>query len=151
MRQINKAGIDLIKRFEGFMATAYKDAVNVWTIGYGHTNMAGHPEVRRGMTITVGEGEMILKKDLVTYERAVINSLGDHIDKLSDNQFAACVSLCYNVGPGNFRRSSVVKAIEEDNLNKAARKFLLWNKAGGRVLKGLVRRREAERKLFLRK
>lgn len=143
----NKAGIALIKEFEGFRSKAYKDAVGVWTIGYGHTSMAGPPDVKRGLTITNAEGEKILKRDLVKYENAVADLLKVEV---SSNQFSAMVSLCYNIGPANFKKSSVIRFVNKRQWQNAANAFALWNKAGGRVLAGLTRRRAAEAALFLK-
>ena len=144
---MNQAGIDLLKSFEGCRLRAYRDSVMVWTIGYGHTSMAGPPEVKSGLTITQAEAEGILKRDLVKYETAVNRAISR---VPTENQFAAMVSLCYNIGPGNFNRSTVLSAFNAGNLGLAADAFRRWNKAGGKVLKGLVRRREAERALFMK-
>lgn len=142
----SKAGIDLIKRFEGLRTTAYRDAVGVWTIGYGHTAAAGEPTPRQGMMISEAEAETILRRDLRQYEDAVTKACKRTPNR---NQFDAFVSLCFNIGPGGFRRSSAVRKFNAGDDAGAADAFLLWNKAGGKVLKGLVRRREAERALFL--
>ena len=144
---INQAGLNLIKQFEGLRLKAYRDAVGVWTIGYGHTSMAGDPKVKAGMVITEDEAEQILRIDLKKYEDAVKKALPGY--PLTDNQYAALTSLCYNVGPGNFSKSSVVRYLRQGNPGQSADAFRAWNKAGGRVLQGLVTRREAERKLFL--
>ena len=144
---INQAGLDLIKHYEGLRLKAYRDAVGVWTIGYGHTSMAGDPKVKAGMVITEDEAEQILRTDLKKYEDAVKKALPGY--PLTDNQYAALTSLCYNVGPGNFSKSSVVRYLRQGNPGQSADAFRAWNKAGGRVLQGLVTRREAERKLFL--
>ena len=149
-RKVNQATIDLIKEFEGFRANAYRDAVGVWTIGYGHTSRAGDPKVKPGMRITRAEGERILKKDVAKFAADVERVLGDDADKLNDNQFGAIVSFAYNVGIGNLKRSSVLKAIRRGDLDAVPAKLKLWNKAGGKVLKGLVRRRKAEGELFMR-
>ena len=149
-RNVNQAAIDLIKEFEGFRANAYRDAVGVWTIGYGHTSRAGDPKVKPGMRITRAEGEHILKKDVAKFAAGVERVLGDDADKLNDNQFGAIVSFAYNVGIGNLKRSSVLKAIRRGDLDAVPSKLKLWNKAGGKVLKGLVRRRKAEGELFMR-
>ena len=100
------AGLDLIKSFEGWRAEAYRDAVGVWTIGYGHTAMAGAPRPVAGMVITRAQGEQLLRTDLLVYEAAVNQALTVVV---SQNQFDALVSFCYNVGPGNFRTSSVLR------------------------------------------
>lgn len=149
-RNVNQAAIDLIKEFEGFRANAYHDAVGVWTIGYGHTSRAGEPKVKPGMRITRAEGERILKKDVAKFAAGVERVLGDDADKLNDNQFGAIVSFAYNVGIGNLKRSSVLKAIRRGDLDAVPAKLKLWNKAGGKVLNGLVRRRKAEGELFIR-
>jgi len=145
---INKATIDLVKEFEGCKLTAYRDAVGVWTIGYGTTARAGLGIIPTGgMTITQAEADQLLADGL--------NKFADQIRPMitagiNDNQFGACVSLAYNIGAHAFSTSSALKHINAGgDYAKAADAFLLWNKAGGKTLKGLVRRREAERKLFL--
>lgn len=148
-RRINQATIDLIKEFEGFRARAYRDAVGVWTIGYGHTSLAGPPAVRPGMRITRKEGERILRRDVERFAAGVVEALGPHAAKLNDNQFGALVSFSYNVGLGALRRSSVLKAVKAGRLDDVPGKLMLWTKAGGRRLKGLVRRRRAEGRLFV--
>lgn len=145
----NKAGLDLIKHFEGLRLSAYPDPAtggDPWTIGYGHTSMAGEPKVVKGMKITAQEAENILARDLVKYENAVSKVL---TRAPNANQFAAMTSLCYNIGPTNFAKSSVVKKFNNHDTTGAADAFLLWNKAAGKVLPGLTRRREEERNLFL--
>lgn len=144
--KINAAGLDLIKRWEGLRLTAYQDSVGVWTIGYGHTAEAGPPAPKAGMKITEKEAADILARDLGQYERAVTKAVSI---VPSANQFAAMVSLCYNIGPANFAKSSVVRLLNVGQPREAADAFLLWNKAGGKVLKGLTARREDEKKLFL--
>lgn len=143
----NRAGIDLIKEFEGLRTTAYADPVGILTIGYGHTSAAGAPKVTKGMKITAAYAEDILVIDLAKFEAEVLRKL----TRLpNENQFAAMVSLCFNIGPGNFAKSSVLHYFNAGDPTTAADKFLLWNKAGGKVLAGLKRRREAERTLFRR-
>lgn len=141
----NSRGLALIKAWEGCKLEAYRDAVGVWTIGYGHTWAAGNPRPAQGMKITQARAEEILIVDLIQYERAVINAL---TTEPNENQFAAMVSLCFNIGPGNFSKSSVVRYWNAGMPDKAAAAFLLWNKAGGKILKGLANRRAAEIKLF---
>lgn len=143
----NKAGLDLIKEFEGFRAKAYMCPAGVWTIGYGHTSMAGAPEVKRGMTVTRAEAEEILRRDLRIFEDAVKRAIKV---ELNSNQFSACVSLCYNIGEAAFKRSSIARFCNQRQWKKAADAFALWNKASGKVLPGLTRRRAAEAALFSR-
>lgn len=149
MYKLNEKGLNLIKEFEGCFLKAYKCPANVLTIGYGHTDMAGLPKVHPGMTITAQEAHDILVNDMIKYENGVKDALGDAINHLNENQFSACVSLCFNIGIAGFKRSSVARYIKANRLDVAATKFKLWNKGGGRVLRGLVRRRAAEAKLFL--
>lgn len=146
----SRDGIALIKKWEGCRLTAYPDpgtGGEPWTIGYGHTSAAGEPKVKKGMKITQQEADDILVRDLVKYESAVMKAL---TVLPTQNQFDAMVSLCYNIGPGAFAGSSVVKKFNASNISAAADAFRLWNKAGGRVMQGLVNRREDERKHFLR-
>lgn len=146
----NRAGIDLIKRWEGCRLTAYPDPATKgepYTIGYGHTSLAGPPKVERGMKITQVQANEILVADLVKFEAAVSKALTRNPN---ENQFSAMVSLCFNIGPGNFGKSSVVRRFNAGDAAGAANAFRLWNKAAGKVMKGLVSRRESERELFLR-
>ena len=133
--KISQVGIDLIKSFEGCVLTAYLCPSNVWTIGYGHTT-----GVYQGQTITKEQAEQYLKEDIVRYENYV-NNTGL---SLNQNQFDALVSFTYNCGSGNLK-----KLIANRSLAEIAEAMLLYNKSNGKTLSGLVRRREAERKLFL--
>lgn len=144
--KINRAGIELLKRWEGCRLTSYQDSVGVWTVGYGLTTAAGIIKVGPGLTITQQEADDYLVRALVKYESAVTKAL---TRAPNENQFSAMVSLCYNIGPGAFAGSSIVRHFNDGNAQAAADAFLKWNKAGGKVLKGLVNRREDERKLFL--
>lgn len=145
MNTINKETLELIKSFEGLMVNAYKDAVGVWTIGYGHTAAAGLPYPKAGMKITVKEAEDLLLKDLNSYEQAVRQAV--KVD-LNDNQYGALVSFTYNLGAGNLRSSTLLKKVNNKDFSGAALEFAKWNKAGGKVLAGLTRRRSAEAALF---
>jgi lysozyme len=145
MRILNKDTIDLIKSYEGLRLNAYQDSVGVWTIGYGHTSAAGNPAVTSGMKITNQQAEDMLRSDLRKYQayvEAVVRV------PVNDNQYGAMVSLCYNIGPGNFAKSTLVKKVNASDWRGAAEQFGVWNKAGGKVLAGLVRRRSAEAALF---
>jgi lysozyme len=145
--RVNAAALDLIKEFEGLRLDAYQDSVGVWTIGYGTTAAAGLGiEPRAGQRITQAEAEWYLQKGVNKFADSIFPYFNA---PLNQNQFGACVSLAYNIGPGAFKKSSVLRHINAGNMEKAADSFLLWNKAGGVKLKGLVRRRAAERALFL--
>ena len=135
-------GIELIKQFEGCKLTSYKCPAGVWTIGYGHT--AG---VYEGQKITHEEVETLLKNDLKKYEKYV----NDYVKvELNQNQFDALVSFTYNLGPGSLKKSTLLKKINQNEFEAAAEEFLKWVKANGKTLPGLVKRRKAERELFLR-
>jgi len=143
---INETGLALIRGWEGCRLKAYKDPVGILTIGYGHTSMAGPPEVRLGMTISQEEAERMLATDLVRYEAAVDTVI---TQPMNENERAAMISLCYNIGGSGFARSSVARYFNEGNKAKAAASFLMWVKAGGKTLPGLINRRNAEMDLFL--
>lgn len=140
-RQINARGLQLLKNFEGLKLSAYRDAVGVWTIGYGTTT-----NVNPGMRISESQAEELLRRDLLRFETAV-NKLVRV--PLTDNQFSALVSFVYNVGERNLANSTLLRLLNQGNYQAAANEFLRWNRAGGRVLNGLTRRRQAERALFL--
>lgn len=143
MRRINARGLALVKEFEGLSLKAYFCPANVLTIGYGSTG----PHVKPGMVITEAEAETLLRKDLARFEAGVNIAIAGV--PTSDNELSAMISLSFNIGLAGFQRSTVLKRHNLGNRLGAANAFLMWNKAGGKVLKGLVRRREAERKLYL--
>lgn len=133
--RINDKGIELIKSFEGCSLVSYKCPAGVWTIGYGHTN-----GVTEGMSISQKQAEQFLKEDLARFEKCVENAGLE----LNENQFSALVSFAYNCGNGNLK-----KLIANRTLPEIAEALLLYVKANGVVLNGIVRRRKAERELFL--
>lgn len=140
MRVINDEGIELIKHFEGFSPDRYICAAGMPTIGYGHTG-AG---VQLG-TITEQQGEELLRSDLRQAERAVLRLINV---PLTDNQYAALVSFVFNLGAGALQRSTLRSKLNRGEYEAAALEFHKWVYAGGRKLKGLVRRRAAEAELF---
>jgi len=145
---VNKAALDLIKEFEGLVLEAYPDPAHGWqvpSIGYGHTNAAGSPRVTRGLTITAEEAQTILLRDLQKYEHFVHQLVT--VD-LNENQFGALVSFCFNLGPANLEKSTLLRLLNRGDFKGAAREFSRWNKAAGKVMAGLSRRRAAEAKLF---
>lgn len=144
--QTNAAGIDIIKHFEGLRTTAYLDPVGIWTIGYGHTSAAGPPTVYAGMTITAAEAEVILRRDLDVFEQGVDAAL---TIATNEDQFSAMVSFSFNVGLGAFRDSTLLRKHNVGDFAGAAEEFRRWVYGDGQVLPGLVRRREAERALYL--
>lgn len=141
-------GIKLIKEFEGCRLKAYKCPAGVWTIGIGHTGLVNGKPITEGMTITDLMAETLLAIDLQKFENA-INTL---VKKpLTQNEFDALVSFVFNIGIGNFQKSTMLKLLNNGHMPLAAGQFDRWNKAGGKVLKGLTRRRQAEKILFLTK
>lgn len=138
--QISKAGIELIKRFEGCVLTAYLDVVGVATIGYGHT--AG---VKLGDKITQAQADAMLETDVMLRVGAVNNLVRAPI---TQGQFDALCSFAYNVGVGNLQRSTLLRMINRGEAADAAEQLLLWDKAGGKKFAGLTRRREAEKALY---
>lgn len=144
--QTSEKGIALLKEFEGCKLTAYQDSVGVWTIGYGWTQPVDGKPIRAGMTINQETAERLLKTGLVSYESDVsrLVKVG-----LTQGQFDALVSFTYNLGARSLSTSTLLRKLNAGDYAGAADEFLRWNKAGGKVLNGLTRRREAERTLFL--
>ncbi|CAM7070028.1 lysozyme [Enterobacter cloacae] len=144
--QTSDKGIALLKEFEGCKLTAYQDSVGVWTIGYGWTQPVDGKPIRAGMTINQETAERLLKTGLVSYESDVsrLVKVG-----LTQGQFDALVSFTYNLGARSLSTSTLLRKLNAGDYAGAADEFLRWNKAGGKVLNGLTRRREAERALFL--
>lgn len=139
-------GIDLICDFEGYRNKAYDDGVGVWTIGYGTTRYPSGNKVVKGDVISMAQAKEYMAHDLASFESAVNQSVKV---PLKQNQFDALVSLTYNIGITAFKNSTLLKMLNSGNLAGAAGQFLVWNKAGGKVMQGLVQRREREKILFL--
>ena len=137
---IGQKGIELIKHFEGCELEAYKCPAGVWTIGYGHIK-----GVSEGMSITQEQAEQMLLDELKEYEN-YINELV--VVDLSQNQFDALVSWVYNLGPANLKSSTLLKVLNSGDYAGVPDQIERWNKAGGKVLEGLIRRRQAESSLF---
>ena len=142
MRHITQDGIDLIKRFEGFSRTVYFCPAGYPTIGYGHVVKDGE-DFSNG--IMEGEAEELLRLDAVIAERAVLRLIDV---PLTDGQFDALVSFTYNLGGGALQRSTLRRKINREEHTEVPEQFMRWVWAGGRKLKGLVRRREAEISLY---
>lgn len=139
--QTGNKGIELIKHFEGCELEAYKCPAGVWTIGYGHIK-----GVKEGMKITEHQAEEMLKSELHEYE----GYINDYVTvPLNQNQFDAMVSWVYNLGGGNLRASTLLKVLNAGDYDGVPAQMLRWNKAGGKVLEGLTRRRQAEADLFV--
>lgn len=146
--ETSSKGIALIKEFESFRKTPYLCAAGVPTIGWGTTRYPDKKAVTLAdKDITEAVGDMYLHHDLTTFEKAVNKVLTIPIQQ---SQFDACVSLCYNIGQGNFTSSTLVKMLNAGTApDLIAPQFLRWDKAKGKSLAGLTRRRKAEMALFL--
>ena len=136
MMMTSPQGRAFIARWEGLRTDAYQDSVGVWTIGVGHTSRAGPPTVQPGMHITREQALSILAADLARFERWVLGAV--HVT-VASYEFDALVSLCFNIGPANFANSSVARRLNQGDRRGAADAFLMWTRAGGRVLQGLVK------------
>lgn len=148
--QTNDAGLALIKQSEGFMSRWYPDPAHGWavpTIGYGHTDAAGAPKFAsdKDLALTEAEATAILQRDLAKYEADVRRLVKV---PLNENQFSALVSFTYNLGAGNLGSSTLLRKLNAGDYAGAAAEFGRWNKAGGKALAGLTKRRAAERALF---
>jgi lysozyme len=143
---INQAGIDLIKRWEGCKLKAYKDVAGIWTVGYGLTSGAGFIEVGPDTVLTQEEADWYLEKVVDDFASKISPMITAPIN---ENQFAAFVSLAYNIGVGAFQKSSALRRFNAGQIMEVPAAMRMWKKAGGKVVQGLVNRREAEVKLFL--
>ena len=149
MRHINAAGTALIKSFEQCRLTAYRDGGGVLTIGWGHTG----PDVRAGLVITQEHADSLYELDIARFEEGVESLLTVQV---SDNKFAALVSIAYNVGldidddtkAEGLGDSTLLKKVNAGDFAGAALEFAKWNHDNGKVVAGLTRRRAAEAKLF---
>ena len=141
MKTTSERGIQAIQGYEGVKLHAYLDSVNVPTIGVGHTL-----GVKMGDVITPEQAEEFLRSDLKSAEYAVNNYV---TAPLNQNQFDALASFVFNLGSGAFKSSTLLKKLNSVDYQGAADEFPKWNKAGGKVLQGLVNRRAAERTMFL--
>lgn len=143
--KLDKKGLDLIKSFEGCRLKAYKcvPTEKYYTIGYGHYGK----DVKQGMVITSKQAEELLKKDVAKFEQYVNSYV--KVD-ITQSMFNALTSFCYNCGGGALSSSNLLKYVNKKEYEKASNEFAKWNKSGGKVLNGLVKRREKEKKEFLR-
>ncbi len=165
LRSVNQATVDLVKQFEGLgdgnkstsAIDPYLDPVSIWTIGWGHAitydgrflkGDADRAQVQALYPngITVEQATSLLQSDLMNAGRDVSSVVTVAIN---DNQFGALTSFTFNLGIGNLKASTLLRKLNAGDYAGAADQFLVWNKAGGQVMAGLTKRREAERALFL--
>jgi len=146
--KLNKAGSDLIKSFEGLKLNAYKCSANKETIGYGNTFYEDGTPVKMGDTITKERAESLfelISDSFAAKVKPVVTSA------VNENQFAALVSFAYNCGIGNLKSSTLLRKVNANPNDTTIRaEFLKWNKASGKILAGLTRRREAEANLYFK-
>jgi lysozyme len=166
--KLSKAGEDLMHRYEGFRSRPYLCPAHIWTIGYGHVlyqeqirlPVARTPEkpakmIRKEMPLkqehnrvwTKTEIDTLFRNDVETFERGVLRLVPGCIGH--QGRFDALVSFAFNAGLGNLQRSTIRMKANREDWEGAAEAFMMWTKGGGKVLPGLVKRREAEVKLFL--
>ncbi|UGA37825.1 lysozyme [Chromobacterium haemolyticum] len=138
------AGITLVKSFEGLKLVAYKCPAGIWTNGYGHTGS----DVTPGQVITQVQADALLARDLERFESGVSRLVSV---PMTQNQFDALVCFSYNLGLGSLQNSTLLRLLNQRDYAGAAAQFPRWNKAGGKELPGLTRRRAAEQAMFLGK
>ena len=138
--KVSQECVNLVKFFEGFEGKAYLCPANVWTIGYGRTR-----NVREGDRITEVQAERDLLEELEEFAEQVLNSVKV---ELTQNELDALTSWTYNLGVGNLNSSTLLKKLNAGDKNSVPSEMIRWNKAAGKVLAGLTRRREAEAKLW---
>jgi lysozyme len=146
--KVNKLGIDMMHHFEGCKLQAYQCSAKVWTIGWGNTYYQDKRPVKQGDVITQAQAnelfEMVMNEFAIEVRKALTK-------QLNENQFSALVCFAYNVGIGNLKKSTLLrKANINPNDETIAGEFAKWNKAGGKVLNGLTRRRLAEAELYFK-
>ena len=138
--KISEDGLELIKKFEGCETTAYQDSVGVWTIGFGHTK-----GVEEGQTCSIEDAESMLADEMDEYEGYINNMV--KVD-LQQHEFDALVSWVYNLGPTNLGESTMLKVLNGGQFDRVPEEMNRWTRAGGKILEGLVRRRQAESLMF---
>jgi lysozyme len=136
----SQEGLELIKKFEGCKLKSYKCPAGVWTIGYGHTE-----DVKEGDIVSPQEADKLLRADVFKFEEYVADNV---MVNLTQNQFDALVAWTFNLGVGNLRNSTMLKKLNNTDYTSVPFEMKRWNKAGGKTLDGLVRRRQAESLLF---
>ena len=138
--KISEDGLELIKKFEGCETTAYQDSVGVWTIGFGHTK-----EVEEGQTCSIEDAESMLADEMDEYEGYINNMV--KVD-LQQHEFDSLVAWVYNLGPTNLGESTMLKVLNGGQFDRVPDEMNRWTRAGGEILEGLVRRRQAESLMF---
>ena len=138
--KISEDGLELIKKFEGCETSAYQDSVGVWTIGFGHTK-----DVEEGQTCSIEDAESMLTDEMDEYEGYINNMV--KVD-LQQHEFDSLVAWVYNLGPTNLGESTMLKVLNGGQFDRVPNEMNRWTRAGGEILEGLVRRRQAESLMF---
>ena len=138
--KISENGLELIKKFEGCETTAYQDSVGVWTIGFGYTK-----GVEEGQTCSIEDAESMLADEMDEYEGYINNMVKV---ELQQHEFDALVAWVYNLGPTNLGESTMLKVLNGGQFDRVPDEMNRWTRAGGEILEGLVRRRQAESLMF---
>lgn len=143
----SQKGLNLIKRFEGCHLEPYRDPIGLWTVGWGHLIGDGKTlPIEWFRRLTQDEADRLLEKDLEKFERGVLRLCPNH---LTQHRFDALISFSFNLGLGNLQNSTLRQKHNRNDVSGAAKEFLKWNKAGGKVFRGLTLRRQAESNLYL--
>lgn len=144
--KMSDSGLALLRQFESCQTQAYRDCAGVWTIGYGWTQPVDGVSIHPGMVISKAQAEDLLQQGIIFYERAVESLV---TVPLSQPQFDALVDFVWSNGVMALTNSTLLRKLNAEDVQGAADEFLRWNRAGGKVLRGLTRRRQAEREKFL--
>lgn len=144
----NQEGQDIIKSYESLRLEAYHCSAGVCTIGWGSTTYTDMTPIKIGDKISVETAQELFEFHVKRCEDAVSSVI---MTPVTDNEFSAMVSLCYNIGPNAFKKSTLVKMLNrKEPLEDVAYQILQWNRSGGKVLNGLIKRRQSEHDLFLK-
>lgn len=145
---VSEVGVELIKKYEGFSSSSYRCPAGVWTIGYGTTRINGRAVIP-GMKITEDRASELLMEDIESHFQSAVKLIdSEKLNLLNQNQIDALSSFVYNVGVGNFSSSTLRKRINSGNFNDVPAQLRRWTRAGGKVLRGLIRRRAEESALW---
>jgi len=139
--KLSDNGIKFIQDFEGIKLNAYKDIVGVWTVGFGHTGV----DVTPNLSITKDRANDLFMQDVCNF----VNGVNSMVKSCTQGEFDALVSFVYNLGLKSLKTSTLLRKFNDGDIYGAANEFTKWNRAGGKEVSGLTRRRLAERALFL--
>ena len=139
--KLSDNGIKFIQDFEGLKLNAYRDIVGVWTVGFGHTGV----DVTPNLSITKDRANDLFMQDVCNF----VNGVNSMVKSCTQGEFDAMVSFAYNLGLKSLKTSTLLRKLNDGDIDGAANEFTKWNRAGGKEVAGLTRRRLDERSLFL--